>query len=140
MGIKTELESEYDYDVVDEFLEYLFVFEASSETTIMSLSKKEHFKDAIEEIYRMFHNLKSACGYLKLEPFVKLLALGEDIFDVARECEGPANEAFVNWVFILRDQLVIWEHELLDDKDFFSPPDRKVIRIPLEIEIKDNKQ
>lgn len=134
MGIKTTLESEYDYDVVDEFLEYLFAFEASSEAAAMNLSKPELFKGVMEEIYRMFHNLKSACGYLKLEPFVKLLVLGEDIFDVARECKGPANEKFINWVLVMRDQIVIWEHELLDDKDFFSPPDRKVIRIPTEVE------
>lgn len=136
MGIKTELESEYDYDIVDEFIDFLFAFEASSELIIMNLNKEELYSDSINEIYRMFHNLKSACGYLHLELFIKLLVLGEDILDVARECKGPATEEFVSWVLLLRDQIVLWQHEILEDREKLSPPSRKVIKIPINVEKK----
>lgn len=134
MGIKSDLESAYDFDVVDDFIDYLFVFEGSSELTIMNLSKQESFKHAIDEVFRMFHNLKSASSFLHIEPLTKLLTLGEDILDVARECEGPASEEFVSWVLALRDQIVSWQKEILEDRETLSLPNKKVIKIPLNVE------
>lgn len=136
MGIKSDLEGDYDFDVVDDFLDYLMVFEASSEMTIMSLSKQELYKHSIDEVFRMFHNLKSASSFLHIDPLTKLLTLGEDILDVARECEGPASEEFVSWVLALRDQIVLWEKEIFEDRERLSPPNKKVIKIPLNVENK----
>jgi two-component system chemotaxis sensor kinase CheA len=136
MGIKDRLEADYDFDVVDDFLDYLFVFNSTSEMIILSLEKKDEYVASVNELFRMFHNLKSASSYLHLDEMIRLVRLGEDILSVARELEGPASAEFINWLLVVKDQMGVWSEDINENRDSFEKVNKKIIKIPLDLEKK----
>lgn len=44
--------------------------------------------------------MKSAAGFLKLEPIIKLAVLCEDVAEEARILKGPASESFIDWLLL----------------------------------------
>jgi two-component system chemotaxis sensor kinase CheA len=130
MGVYRELEGEFDFDIVEEFLShYSFMVEAL-ERLIIDLSKREKYSKNIEEIFRIFHNIKSASGYLKLTPVNKLVTLGEEILEECRRVEGEGSEELINWLIAVSDQLTLYKEDLESDKEEFSKISPNIIKVP----------
>jgi len=87
MGIKSDLEESFDFDIVDEFLDHFSLMVDSMEIMVLDLSKDEMYKRAVNELFRVFHNVKSASGYLKLTSINKLAAFVEDVLETLRKQE-----------------------------------------------------
>ena len=65
------LEAEFDVEIVEEFFShYSFMIEAL-EPLIIGLEKEELYPNNINEMFRIFHNIKSSTGYLKLNAIIK---------------------------------------------------------------------
>jgi len=45
MGIRTRFEEEFDYDIVDEFLDHLDIMTEAMEPTIIALENDDELKD-----------------------------------------------------------------------------------------------
>lgn len=130
MGITTHLRNEFDYDIVEEFLDHFQVMCLSMEPAIMHLSDALYYKTNIEELFRIFHNIKSASGFLKLEAMHKVSALVEQILEEMRNTSGPATEESINWLLAVSDHFNQWGSDLEYDRNVLSPINPYILHLP----------
>ena len=112
MGIRRDLEENYDFEIVDEFLDHYAMMVEVMEPLIIELGREERYTHALEELFRIFHNIKSASSFLKIEPMVRLSTFVEDSLEKMRFQEGPANEEVVNWLVAVNDMYIQWQEDL----------------------------
>ncbi len=117
MGIRSDLDSNFDFEIVDEFLDHYSMMVDSMEIMILDLSKPAMFKRSIDELFRVFHNIKSASGYLRIAPMEKLSSFVEDALDELRNEEELNNNEIVTWLLEVSDMFAQWQDDLkLDAK------------------------
>ncbi len=112
MGVRRDLEDNYDFEIVDEFLDHYAMMVEIMEPLIIELGKSERYTHALEELFRIFHNIKSASGFLKIEPMVRLSTFVEDSLEKMRYQSAPANEEVVNWLISVNDMYIQWQEDL----------------------------
>ena len=130
MGILKSLEIDYSYDIVEEFLSHYTLMCDLMEPLIINLARHDRYGSNISELFRIFHNIKSAAGFMRLDPIIKLTTLAEEICGEARDLQGPANEDFVDWLLLLSDQFNRYKNDIENDAEFFSPLDANIVKIP----------
>lgn len=130
MGVFTNLEEEFDYAIVEEFFSHFSFMVESLENLIINLEHKEQYNTNINEIFRIFHNIKSASGYLKIEPINKIVTLGEEVLEECRHLEGSASDKLINWLLLLNDQLQLYKKDLENDSEALSPINHNIIKVP----------
>ena len=130
MGIFTDLEAEFDIEIVEDFFSHFSFMIESLDTLIIGLEKEELYTNNINEIFRIFHNIKSSTGYLKLTPINKLVTLGEELLEECRHLDGNASDELVNWLLLLSDQLQLYKKDLENDSKTLSPTNHNVIKVP----------
>jgi len=82
------------------------------EPLIIDLGKQERYKHSLEELFRIFHNIKSASSFLKIEPMVRLSTFIEDALEKMRFQDGPANDEVLNWLVAVNDMYIQWQEDL----------------------------
>lgn len=112
MGSRRDLEENYDFEIVDEFLDHYAMMVEIMEPLIIELGKPERYSHALEELFRIFHNIKSAAGFLKIEQMVRLSTFVENSLETMRFQEGPANEEVMNWLIAVNDMYIQWQEDL----------------------------
>ena len=134
MGLYTRLEIDFDLDIVEDFINHYSIMCENMEPLIINLNREEEYENNIRELFRIFHNLKSAGGFLKLDPIVKLATLSEDVCEEARILDGPASEEFIDWLLLISDQFNIYRKDIENDAESFSMLNPLIIKVPLELE------
>lgn len=117
MGARRDLEDNYDFEIVDEFLDHYAMMVEIMEPLIIDLAKAERYKHALDELFRIFHNIKSASGFLKIETMVRLSTFVEDSLEKMRSLEGPANDEVVTWLVSVNDMFIQWQEDLKMDSE-----------------------
>jgi len=117
MGIRSELDTNFDYEIVDEFLDHYSMMVENMEILIIDLSKPNMFEQSINQLFRVFHNIKSATGYLQIEQMQKLSAFVEDSLEQLRTNHEAVNEETVNWLLNISDMFAQWNEDLKLDND-----------------------
>lgn len=117
MGVRRDLEEQYDFEIVDEFLDHFAMMVDIMEPLIIDLGDAQKYARTVEELFRIFHNVKSAAGYLKLEPLIRLSTFVEDALDQMRIYEGPATEDTVNWMLEVNDLFLTWQEDFKLDNE-----------------------
>jgi len=112
MGARSELDANFDYEIVDEFLDHYSMMVDNMETLIINLSKPNMFEQSINELFRVFHNIKSATGYLQIEQMQKLSAFVEDSLEQLRTKHETVNEETINWLLSISDMYAQWNEDL----------------------------
>ena len=112
MGIRADLDANFDYEIVDEFLDHYSMMVDNMETMIIDLSKPNMFEQSINELFRVFHNIKSATGYLQIEQMQKLSAFVVDSLEELRANYESVNEETVNWLLAISDMYAQWNDDL----------------------------
>ena len=108
MGIKDCLYNEFDSDIVDEFLMMLDIIEDNLDILIDGLYENP---ENVNDLFRMFHNLKSAASFLKLKRIANYAHLIEDILDKIRGKEKISEEV-INWLFDATAQIHKWYEDI----------------------------
>ena len=134
MGILAQLEVDFDIDIVGDFISHYAIMCENMEPLIIGLSKKERYSDNMGDLFRIFHNMKSAAGFLKLDPIIKLAVLCEDIAEEARVLQGPASEDFIDWLLLVSDQFEKYRKNIEEDADFFTVLNPLIIKVPQMLE------
>ena len=135
MGILKSLEIDYSYDIVEEFLSHYTLMCDLMEPLIINLARHDRYGSNISELFRIFHNIKSAAGFMRLDPIIKLTTLAEEICGEARDLQGPANDDFVDWLLLLSDQFNRYKNDIENDAEFFSPLDANIVKIPQKLDV-----
>ena len=115
MGIRSDLDANFDFEIVDEFLDHYSMMIDSMEVMILDLSKVSMQKRVIDELFRVFHNIKSASGYLQLVPMTRLSTLVEDELEQLRSNQKPVNEETINWLLEISDMFGAWQDDFKND-------------------------
>lgn len=134
MGILAQLEVDFDIEIVEDFISHYAIMCENMEPLVIGLNKQERFHDNIGELFRIFHNMKSAAGFLKLDPIIKLAVLCEDIVEEARVLQGPASESFIDWLLLVSDQFDRYRRDVENDASFFSVLNPLIIKVPHVLE------
>ncbi len=122
MGIRSGLEANFDFEIVDEFLDHFAMMVEIMEPLIVDLSSQERYRRSVDELFRIFHNIKSASAYLRIEPMTRLAALVEDALEQLRNREQTANEETVNWLIAVADMFMQWQEDLKMDNELAKVP------------------
>jgi two-component system chemotaxis sensor kinase CheA len=117
MGIRSDLDSNFDYEIVDEFLDHYSMMVDSMEVMIIDLSKPNMYRRSIDELFRVFHNIKSASGFLKIEPMTRLATFVEETLEELRKKTKPINEDTVSWLLRVSDMFAQWHDDLKLDNE-----------------------
>ncbi len=115
MGIRNRLERQFDYDIVDEFLDHFDVMTEVMEPTIISLENEELREEKINELFRIFHNIKSASSFLKIDRLHLLSELAEETMERLRENPDAVSEETIDWLLLVSDQFRSWYTEISSD-------------------------
>jgi len=125
VGISDYLYSEFDSDIVEEFLMLLDVLEDNMDLTIESLYQDS---EALNDLFRMFHNLKSASGFLKLKRIQTFAHFVEDILQEARD-KNKITEELIDWLFKVSNQFHIWYRNITNNEEL-APLQKEIFKIP----------
>jgi len=117
MGIRSDLDANYDYEIVDEFLDHYSMMVESMEVMIIDLTKPNMYKRSINELFRVFHNIKSASGYLQIMPMNKLASFVEDTLEVLRNDKDAVNQETIDWLLQISDMFATWQDDLKLDNE-----------------------
>ncbi len=115
MGIRSDLDANFDFEIVDEFLDHYSIMVDSMEVMILDLSKPNMFERSINELFRVFHNIKSASGFLKIVPMAKLSAFVEDALEELRKLNKPVGDETTTWLLNISDMFAQWQDDLRVD-------------------------
>lgn len=117
MGIRSGLETNFDFEIIDEFLDHYAMMVEIMEPLIIDLGNSERYSRSVEELFRIFHNIKSASGYLQIEPMARLATFVEDALEQLRSHTSPANEETINWLISVSDMFMQWQEDLKMDNE-----------------------
>ena len=117
MGVRSDLGANFDYEIVDEFLDHYSMMVDSMEVMIIDLSKPNMYKRSTDELFRVFHNIKSASGYLKIVPMNKLASFVEDTLEELRKRNTPISKETVDWLLEISDMFATWHDDLKLDNE-----------------------
>ncbi len=117
MGIRSGLEANFDFEIIDEFLDHYAMMTEIMEGLMVDLSNPERFHRSIEELFRIFHNIKSASGYLQIEPMARLAAFTEDALEQLRAKDKRVNEETITWLISVADMFQQWQEDLKMDNE-----------------------
>jgi len=130
MGVFARIEAEFEYEIVEEFFSHFSFMTERMENLIIGLKDESKYKNNINELFRIFHNIKSATGYLKIEPINKLVTLAEEILEECRLVDGKGSEMLINWLILVSDQLRQYKEDLESDRETFSTLNHLIIKVP----------
>ncbi|MDD3324340.1 MAG: Hpt domain-containing protein [Sulfurospirillaceae bacterium] len=134
MGILAQMEVDFDLELVEDFVSHYAIMCENIEPLVIGLGKKEKYVENIGELFRIFHNIKSASGFLKLMPIVKLATLCEEVAEEARTVKGPATEEFIDWLLLVSDQFEKYRQDIENDAEYFSILEPLIIKLPTHLE------
>jgi chemotaxis protein histidine kinase CheA len=129
MGVRSDLDANFDFEIVDEFLDHYAMMVESMEVMILDLNKPNSYQRSVNELFRVFHNIKSASAFLKIIPMSRLAAFVEDELEILRNTETPINEETITWLLNISDMFAAWQDDLkLDNK--LSKINYSLLKIP----------
>ncbi|MFH0709552.1 MAG: Hpt domain-containing protein [Pseudomonadota bacterium] len=117
MGIRTNLENDFDFEIIDEFLDHYAMMIEIMESLIIDLGHDERYGRSVEELFRIFHNIKSATSYLKIEPMIRLSTFVEDALEQLRLRDTSANEETISWLISVSDMFLQWQEDFKMDNE-----------------------
>jgi len=129
MGVRSDLDANFDFEIVDEFLDHYSMMVDSMEVMIIDLSKPNMYERSINELFRVFHNIKSASTYLKIIPMSKLAAFVEDELEELRTKKPPVSQETIDWLLNISDMFATWHDDLKLDNDL-SKIKYSLLKIP----------
>ena len=129
MGIRSDLDANFDFEIVDEFLDHYAMMVESMEVMIIDLQKPNMYERSINELFRVFHNIKSASAYLKILPMNKLAAFVEEELEALRNKKPPVSEETINWLLNISDMFAAWQDDFKLDNEL-SKIKYSLLKIP----------
>lgn len=117
MGVRSELDASFDFEIVDEFYDHYSMMIESMEVMIIDLSRPEMYRRSLDELFRVFHNIKSASGYLQITSMNKLASFVEDTLDQLRTSQHPITQETIDWLLNISDMFAKWQDDIKLDNE-----------------------
>jgi len=130
MGVRSDLEATFDFDIVDEFLDHYSLMVDSMDIMILDLAKPDMYRRSVDELFRVFHNIKSASGYLKLSSMNKLASFVEDTLECLRIKDKKISQETIDWLLAISDMFSRWNDDLKQDNIALSKIKFSLLKLP----------
>jgi len=130
MGVRSDLETNFDFDIVDEFLDHYSLMIESMDIMILDLAKPNMYKRGVDELFRVFHNIKSASGYLKLTSMNRLASFVEDTLECLRIQDKEISQETIDWLLRISDMFSRWNDDLKQDNKTLSKIKYSLLKLP----------
>ena len=129
MGILSNLYENFDNDIVEEFLMMLDITEDNIDMIIEDL--KIDYDNTINDLFRLFHNLKSATAFLQLKRIHNFAHFVENILEAARNkyLEQKKLQSLMDWLFVVSGQFHEWYRNITSDSEL-APLNPKILKPP----------
>jgi len=126
MGVLDKLYDENDPDIVEEFVnQWDYIID---EIDLVIERLETDYKNSVDELFRIFHSLKSATAFLKLNRINIFAQLVEDVLEHARK-ENKATDELIDWMFLASGQIMQWYKEITHNKEL-SAIDPRLLQLP----------
>lgn len=122
MNIQDYLYSEFDSEIVEEFLMLLDVLDDNLDLTIKRLY------DDYDAINDLFSFLKLATLFLKIKRIANFAHFVENVLDKVR-ANKKIDEELINWLFIVSDQFHKW-YENINRNEELASINPNIFKIP----------
>ncbi len=129
MGVRSDLDENFDFEIIDEFLDHYSMMVESMEVMIIDLSKPNMYERSVNELFRVFHNIKSASGYLEIVSMNKLATFVEDELEILRKQKPPVSDETTNWLLNISDMFALWQDDLKQNNEL-SKIKYSLLKIP----------
>ena len=132
MGVRRQLELSYDYEIVDEFLDHFDIMTEVMEPTIIAIENSTDPQlriDKINELFRIFHNIKSASSFLKIERLNLLAELAEEMVSRLRDDPESVDSRVIDWLLAVHDQMRRWYDQIAADEEL-EETDPNLLKLP----------
>jgi len=126
MGVLDKLYEENDSDIVEEFLNQWDYIVDDIDLVIERL--ETDYTESVNELFRIFHSLKSATAFLKLNRINIFAQLVEDVLESARQKDSATNE-LIDWLFLASGQIMKWYKEITHNEEL-SPIEANLLQLP----------
>jgi len=117
MGIRSHIEENYDFDIVDEFLDHFNLMTENMETIVINISNEELRERSIDELFRIIHNIKSASAYLEIVSMNRLASLVEEALEDLRNLHKPVSKEAIDWLIKISDMFAVWNDDFKQDNE-----------------------
>jgi chemotaxis protein histidine kinase CheA len=135
MGVFTRLEQEFDYDLVEEFVGHFQYMCDAMDALCLHMDTQDGYASSVNELFRIFHNIKSASSYFNLTAIEKLSTLVESVLEDARLQSGRASEEFSIWLSLLANQYLVWLKNFEQDDEELSTINPYILKLPETITV-----
>ena len=126
------MELSYDYEIVDEFLDHFDIMTEVMEPTIIAIESSTDPQlriDKINELFRIFHNIKSASSFLKIERLNLLAELAEEMVSRLRDDPESVDSRVIDWLLAVHDQMRRWYEQIAADEEL-EETDPNLLKLP----------
>lgn len=117
MGIRSDLDSNFDSEVINEFYDHYTMMVESMEVMILDLSKPNLYQRSFDELFRVVHNVKSASGFLNIEPMRRLSTFVEEVLEELRLRDNPIEQNTQGWLLEVFDTFESWKEDMKNDRE-----------------------
>jgi len=94
-----------DMDLLSDFISEVKEHIESIDTKLLTLERNPHDTDLINAVFRVFHTIKGAAGFLALEDIARLAHITENLLDLARKGELVLESGKIDVVFLAVDEM-----------------------------------
>ena len=102
------MSNEIDWDIYEVFKEQIEDQLPIIEIAISNLNKPDYVGEAIDDLFREFHNYKATANYLNLKPMQDLAHKAETVLGSLRENKKVVQESLILWLKEVKDQFDRW--------------------------------
>ena len=106
------MNDDYEWDIYEVFKEQIEDQMPHIESSILELDKESNVGNAIDDLFRVFHNYKATASYLKLTPLQELSHKAETILGSLREDKKIVQDSIIEWLLQVKDQLERWLEQM----------------------------
>ncbi|MEA3228508.1 MAG: HDOD domain-containing protein [Campylobacterota bacterium] len=112
---------DFELEIYQMFIDQIESEVSTIKYNISILQKKDKTDEAINTLFRTFHNYKATAAYFHLTPFFNLALKVEIILNSLRETHQFIPNSIVIWLYQVVAQIVIWLKEMYQNNTLLSP-------------------
>jgi chemotaxis protein histidine kinase CheA len=128
-------DNDIDEDLVDDFKDHFSIMTSTIGLLLSKLKEKtsHNFHDNIDELSRIFHNIKASSIYFKLNEISELAQKAEDVLNTLLSTSDTKDDVYIDWLFMVHTQFEIWLKDMLHSSSSLSTTSSEVYKFNINI-------
>jgi len=112
---------DFELEIYEMFTDQIESEIYTTKHNISLLQDENEMEEAINNLFRTFHNYKATAAYFTLTPFFNLASKVEIVLNSLRETQQTVPNNIIVWLYQNVSQILIWLNEMFDYNTELSP-------------------